>query len=94
MISPMFGAMLMTTILNSGTSLVPRIVNQVTTSNGQIIYKGKKEDYKTCITEKGLLNMTGSPGLAKKKPEKKRWWLPLLWVTKNISEPGPVPMPG
>ena len=72
MISPMFGAMLVTTILNSGTSLVPRIVNQVTTSNGQIIYKGKKEDYKTAITPKTattmirLMQKTVTKGTAKK----------------------------
>ncbi len=72
MISPMFGAMLVTTILNSGTSLVPRIINQVTTSNGQIIYKGKKEYYKTAITPKTadtmirLMQKTVARGTAKK----------------------------
>jgi cell division protein FtsI/penicillin-binding protein 2 len=72
MISPIFGAMLMTTILNSGTSLVPRIVNQVKTSNGQIIYKGKKEYYKTAITPKTadtmirLMQTTVTRGTAKK----------------------------
>ena len=72
MISPMFGAMLVTTILNSGTSLVPRIVNQVTTSNGQTIYKGKKEYYKTAITPKTadtmiqLMQTTVTRGTAKK----------------------------
>ncbi len=72
MISPIFGAMLVTTILNSGTSLVPHIVNQVTTGTGEIIYKGKKEFYKTAITTKTadtmiqLMQTTVSKGTAKK----------------------------
>ncbi len=72
MISPMFGAMLVTTILNSGASLVPRIIDQVSTSNGQIIYKGKKEYYKTAITPKTattmiqLMQTTVTRGTAKK----------------------------
>jgi penicillin-binding protein A len=72
MISPVFGAMLVSTILNSGTSVIPRIVNQVTTSNGQIIYKGKKEDYKTAITPKTantmiqLMQTTVARGTARK----------------------------
>jgi len=72
MISPVFGAMLVTTILNSGTSLVPRIVDQVETSTGEIIYKGKKEFYKTAITSKTadtmiqLMQGTVARGTAKK----------------------------
>ncbi|MCP3943311.1 MAG: PbpA [Desulfobacteraceae bacterium] len=72
MISPVFGAMLVTTILNSGTSLVPHIVNQVKTQNGQIVYKRKKETYKTAITPKTadtmiqLMRTTVSKGTAKK----------------------------
>ena len=72
MISPVFGAMLVATILNSGTSLVPRIVNQVETSNGEIIYKGKKEFYKTAITPKTantmiqLMQRTVAKGTARK----------------------------
>jgi peptidoglycan glycosyltransferase len=72
MISPIFGAMLVTTILNSGTSFVPQIVNQVTTGTGEIIYKGKKESYKTPITKKTadtmitLMETTIAKGTAKK----------------------------
>lgn len=72
MISPVFGVMLVTTILNSGTSLVPRIVNQVETATGEIIYKGKKEFYKTAITPKTadtmiqLMQGTVAKGTAKK----------------------------
>ncbi len=72
MISPVFGAMLVTTILNSGTSFVPRIVKQVTLGTGEIIYKGKKEFYKTPITSKTadtmieLMQRTVSKGTAKK----------------------------
>jgi peptidoglycan glycosyltransferase len=72
MISPIFGAMMVTTILNSGTSLVPHIVNQVATGTGEIIYKSKKEFYKTAITPKTadtmiqLMQSTVSRGTAKK----------------------------
>jgi peptidoglycan glycosyltransferase len=58
MISPIFGAMLITTVLNSGTSLVPGIVNQVKTSHGEIIYKSRKEPYKTAMTPKTAETMT------------------------------------
>ena len=72
MISPLFGAMLVTNILNSGTSLVPHIVDQVTTDDGQIIYKGQKASYKTPITPKTaktmitLMETTIKKGTAKK----------------------------
>ena len=72
MISPLFGAMLVTNILNSGTSLVPHIVDQVTTDDGQIIYKVQKASYKTSITPKTaktmitLMETTIKKGTAKK----------------------------
>jgi penicillin-binding protein A len=72
MISPLFGAMLVTNILNSGTSLVPHIVDQVATNDGQIIYKGQKASYKTPITSRTaktmitLMETTISKGTAKK----------------------------
>jgi len=72
MISPIFGTILVTTILNSGTSLVPSIVKQVKIGTGEIIYKGKKELYKTPITPKTadtmitLMQRTVAKGTAKK----------------------------
>jgi len=72
MISPIFGAMLVTTILNSGTSLVPRIVSHVTESTGETVYKGRKELYKTPITPETadtmvqLMQRTVAKGTAKK----------------------------
>ena len=72
MISPIFGAMLVTAVLNSGTSLVPHIVNQVETSQGEIIYTAKKEPYKTAMTPESantmiqLMEKTITQGTAKK----------------------------
>ena len=72
MISPIFGAMLITTVLNSGTSLIPSIVNQVKTAQGEIIYKSKKEIYKSAMTPKTaetmirLMEKTITNGTAKK----------------------------
>lgn len=49
-ISPLFGAMLTSAIINSGNIMVPSIVEHVTDSEGKVIYKNKKETYKTAIT--------------------------------------------
>ena len=71
-ISPVFGAMLVTTVLNAGTSFVPHIVNQVKTSMGDIIYTSKKETYATPITPKTaqtmieLMKTTIAKGTARK----------------------------
>jgi len=58
MISPIFGAMLITTVLNSGNSLIPSIVKQVERDKGEIIYKSKKELYKSVMTPKTAETMT------------------------------------
>jgi len=52
MISPIFAAMMVSTILNQGKSLVPRLVDQVNASDGGLIYKSQKEIYRTPITPK------------------------------------------
>lgn len=54
-ISPIFGAMLASTMLNSGKTPVPSIVESVTNSNGLVIYKRKNE----------VLNNTVKPDTAK-----------------------------
>ncbi len=48
-ISPVFGAMLTTAIVNSGHIMLPSIVEHVTDANGKIIYKNQKSTYKTAI---------------------------------------------
>lgn len=72
MISPIFGAMLVTAVLNSGTSLVPNIVDQVETSQGEVIYTAEKQPYKTAMTPGSaktmiqLMETTITQGTAKK----------------------------
>lgn len=80
MISPIFAAMMVSTILNQGKALVPRMVDQVNasdgtsnaTSNGSLIYKSQKEIYKTPITPKTaaimiqIMKKTITSGTAKK----------------------------
>ncbi len=72
MISPIFGAMIVTAVLNSGTSLVPHIVNQVETSQGKIIYRAKKEPYQKAMTPQTaetmiqIMEKTITQGTAKK----------------------------
>lgn len=71
-ISPVFGAMLAGAIINSGDMVVPRIIEQVTDSAGEIIYKSKKEAYKKAITPETaetmvhLMTRTISSGTARK----------------------------
>ena len=71
-ISPIFGAMLITAIVNSGNIILPSIVEHVTNSDGQIIYKNKRTLYKTAIlpqtatTMMQLLGKTITKGTAKK----------------------------
>ncbi|MBT3388278.1 MAG: PbpA [Desulfobacula sp.] len=71
-ISPVFAAMLSCTIVNSGNSLLPSIVEHVTDSKGKLLYQGKKTTYKIAIkpkTAKTVMKMmetTISRGTAKK----------------------------
>ena len=71
-ISPIFGAMLISAIVNSGNMLLPSIVEHVTGSNGTILYKNKITPYKTAIlpetatTMMKLLATTITKGTAKK----------------------------
>ncbi|MBU0462868.1 MAG: PbpA, partial [Proteobacteria bacterium] len=71
-ISPIFGAMLISAIVNSGNIILPSIVEHVTDFDGQIIYKNKITPYKTAIlpqtatTMMQLLEKTITKGTAKK----------------------------
>ncbi len=71
-ISPVFAAMLVSTILNQGNTLVPRMVEQVKTADQDLIYKSRKEVYKTPIAQKsaeemiGIMKKTISSGTARK----------------------------
>lgn len=56
-ISPMFGAMMISAIINSGHAMVPRIVEHITGSDGEVIYKSKKSTYKTAIQPKTAATM-------------------------------------
>lgn len=57
-ISPLFGAMMVTAVLNEGRSLVPAIVTQVKTLDGEVIYKHKKQVYKNIMTPASAEKMT------------------------------------
>ncbi len=71
-ISPVFGAMLISAVINQGNVMLPSIVEHVTDSDGQIIYKNKKSTYKTAISKKTastmmqLMEKTISKGTARK----------------------------
>ncbi len=71
-ISPIFGAMLISAIVNSGKMILPSIVERVTNIDDQIIYKSKIQYYKTAIkpqtaaTMTQLLQRTITRGTAKK----------------------------
>ncbi|MCD4719946.1 MAG: PbpA, partial [Desulfobacula sp.] len=72
MISPIFGAMLISAVVNSGKVTLPSIVEHVTNFDGEIIYKHKKAIYKTAIspqtaaTMMQLMERTISKGTARK----------------------------
>ncbi|MCK5696090.1 MAG: PbpA, partial [Desulfobacula sp.] len=72
MISPIFGAMLTSAVVNSGKVMLPSIVEHVTNFDGEIIYKHKKAIYKTAIspqtaaTMMKLMERTISKGTARK----------------------------
>lgn len=71
-ISPVFGAMLTASIINSGRLMLPSIVEHVTDADGKIIYKNKKATYKTAIqastasTMMTLMQKTVTRGTARK----------------------------
>ena len=71
-ISPIFGAMIISAIVNSGNMMLPSIVEQVTRIDDQIIYKNKIEPFKTAILPKTtttmmlLLQRTVTKGTARK----------------------------
>jgi cell division protein FtsI/penicillin-binding protein 2 len=72
MISPIFGAMLISAVVNSGKVTLPSIVEHVTNFDGELIYKYKKAIYKTAIspqtaaTMMQLMQKTVSKGTARK----------------------------
>ena len=71
-ISPVFGAMLISAVVNSGNMMLPSIVEHVTDADGEIIYKNKKATYITAIrpetaaTMMQLMEKTVSKGTARK----------------------------
>jgi len=71
-ISPVFGAMLISAVVNSGNMMLPSIVEFVADANGEIIYKNKKENYITAIKSETaaimmqLMEKTVSKGTARK----------------------------
>ncbi|MCP4670555.1 MAG: PbpA [Desulfobacula sp.] len=71
-ISPIFGAMLTSAIVNSGNIMLPGIIEHVTDSAGTIIYKNDKTKYASAIepataaTMVKLMQQTISKGTAKK----------------------------
>jgi len=71
-ISPVFGAMLISAIVNSGNIILPSMVEHVTGTDGKILYKNKVTPYKTAIlpqtaaTMIKLLERTITKGTARK----------------------------
>lgn len=71
-ISPIFGAMLASAVVNSGDIMLPVIIEHVTDSNGSIIYKNQKTKYVSAITPETaatmikLMQRTASKGTAKR----------------------------
>lgn len=71
-ISPVFGAAMVSTVLNQGNLLVPRVVDRVTLSDGSLVYKSKTEIFKhpirpeTARTMEKIMQKTISSGTAKK----------------------------
>ncbi len=71
-ISPIFGAMISSAVINSGNIMLPGIIEHVTDSNGKIIYKHEKTKYinaiepNTAATMIKLMERTVSKGTARK----------------------------
>lgn len=72
LISPVFAVMMVSALVNNGHCLVPRIVDRITDSDKDEIYKSTKEIYKrpispkTATTMKRLMKKTISSGTARK----------------------------
>nr|WP_321403733.1 penicillin-binding transpeptidase domain-containing protein [uncultured Desulfobacter sp.] len=72
LISPVFAVTMVSAIVNKGQCLVPRLVDRITNSDEDEIYKSTKEIYKTPIsaktaaTMKRLMKKTVSSGTARK----------------------------
>ncbi len=71
-ISPVFGAMLISAVINKGQAMMPTLVNHVTDSNGNVIYNSEPATYKSAITPKTaetmmqIMQKTITTGTAKK----------------------------
>lgn len=71
-ISPIFGAMLTSAIVNKGNIMRPVMVEHVTDTDGKIVYKYEKKNYMSAITPKTadtmikLMERTVTKGTAKK----------------------------
>lgn len=71
-ISPVFGAMMTSAVINSGRVMVPSIIDHVTDADGKLIYQNKKTTYTTAIqpetasTMMTLMQKTVTRGTAKK----------------------------
>lgn len=72
LISPVFAATMVSAMVNKGQSLVPRLVDRISNSDEDEIYKSTKEVYKTPVspktaaTMKRLMKKTISGGTARK----------------------------
>ncbi|WP_286822535.1 penicillin-binding transpeptidase domain-containing protein [Desulfobacter sp. UBA2225] len=73
LISPVFAAAMVSAAVNNGNILVPRLVDSISISNGDLIYKSTKEIYKTPFspqtaeTMMRLMEKTISSGTARKR---------------------------
>lgn len=71
-ISPVFGAMLVATMLNAGRTPVPAIVDWITDSDGRLVFRYKPETLRTAVTPQSadamlrIMGKTVSAGTAKK----------------------------
>jgi penicillin-binding protein A len=72
LISPVFGAMMITPLMNNGQALVPAVVSHVTDANGETIYRHDKTFFSTAISPESaaamvdLMGKTVSRGTARK----------------------------
>jgi penicillin-binding protein A len=72
LISPVFGAMMITPLLNHGRALMPAVVSHVTDANGETVYRHDKAFFSTAISRESaaammdLMAKTVSKGTARK----------------------------
>ncbi len=72
MISPVFAMTMVSAVVNKGHSLVPRLVDNITTAGEDLIYKSRKEIYKSPISPETsaemikIMKKTVTSGTAKK----------------------------